>query len=233
MSLAEWQTDLAELVVAGAAGGVPERLPSEDPWLRDLVGSDGLRVTCAIQRWWRQQRLVAATPLTHLAAPEPLYDRIAARYLDTVAAHTMFFFVEARRFLEFLIVQPEIESAPHLPALARLEACRLRLASGECGPFRIEFHGDPLAIVAAALQGEALPPVGTPCVVVVESGTVGFRVVEHPESDGAASDQAAEPAVDLAQEPAARRQTQVEVAREREVSGVLAEVHFESGGAPR
>jgi hypothetical protein len=66
MTLAAWQTSVAELVVANAAEMQSPPLPelSEAERLENLRPTAGFGMTCEVQRWRREFRVQIAAPLT-------------------------------------------------------------------------------------------------------------------------------------------------------------------------
>ena len=133
MSLLAWQTALAELVTARAAGaheamqvGLDEALAAaECAWLDSIVASSGFKLTCDVQRWWREFRIQQAAPLTLGALNADRRAVLATEYIRRHGRPSSFFLREA---LPFLDLAAELASdLPYVPALAAFERAMLRL----------------------------------------------------------------------------------------------------------
>jgi hypothetical protein len=202
MSLRDVQSALGTLVVARAAGTPPatDAWPSLDglslsaeerTWLEQLVGSPGFKVTCHIQRWWRETRLKYAAPLTLAALSLDQRGEVLRTYLDMVPPPSLFFSPEALGFLDFVIRMAPTGS--HLEAIARFERA-LRIAAeaailspgqppdlAELCPMQtihqhpaaalVKFTAPPETLLGALLAGQSLPPPdGREYVILVAPG---------------------------------------------------------------
>ncbi|HLZ30075.1 MAG TPA: hypothetical protein VKV73_22365 [Chloroflexota bacterium] len=184
MSLHAWQTSLSDLVIARAAG-VPASVTAADAclsdaerhWLTRLTDTPGFRVTCDIQRWWREFRVQSAAPLTlSLLGPGRRQD-VVLEFARRNPKPSSFFIREALPFLDLAAeLAPDV---PHLTELAAFERAMLLLGQalaggqavgvGELDPHAnvqahplaavVRFKAPPDRILAAAARGLALPPV--------------------------------------------------------------------------
>ena len=166
MPLAELQTALARLVSAHAASGslAPETLDElalsaeERAWLDSLPGAPGFRVTCDIQRWWRETRLRETARLTLVAlGPQRAADLVQA-FLNAAPCSTLFFLPEARAFLRF--AAETLEDA-NLSAIARFEHALLVAgdAALQLAPDAPDFDEATEIVVFAAPPEELLDAV--------------------------------------------------------------------------
>lgn len=130
MPLGELQTALGLLVIARssdartradalrAVGGLSLTTAERD-WLDRLFGSEGFRVTCKIQRWWRRERLQRLTRATLSVLRRHKALGLLGEYLETHPCESMFTTPEALGFLDFVIgAAPPL---PHLDCVARCE----------------------------------------------------------------------------------------------------------------
>jgi hypothetical protein len=181
MSLLAWQTALAEQVTARAAGiPVPPTSPvsAEDSlWLDSVSASAGFKLTCDVQRWWREFRVQQAAPLTLGALTADLRIRLMDEYVRRHCRPSSFFLREA---LPFLDLAAELGGdLPHVAALAAFERAMLRLGSAladdptlgqvrecqmeipvEAHPLAevVRFQAPPGAVLAAAAGALPFPP---------------------------------------------------------------------------
>ncbi len=185
MTLAAWQAGLAAEVLAGAANtSVPETgtadsggalSEAERRWLRHVLSSAGFRMTCEVQRWWREFRVQSAAPLT-LSVLDA--GRRAALIAEYVRRHTRPSSFVVREALPFLDLAAELAAdVPHLLSLVAFERAMLQVgeahASGvsvdegaELQPWDVltthplaevvRFEAPPAQVLAAASRG--LPP---------------------------------------------------------------------------
>lgn len=178
MPLAELQTALGIIVASQAASGyVPDTIQAqlaalpltnnEQPWLATLPESRGFRVTCDIQRWWRETRLRETARLTLAALGVEQAQAAITAYLSTHLCNSLFFLPETLAFLGFVI---RTSDHPHLSAVAQFERALL-IAREEAARKAEEktqaatetiviFAAPPEEILAALLQGNALPEIG-------------------------------------------------------------------------
>jgi len=184
MTLHAWQTSLSDLVIAHAAGTpasithLDERLSdAERHWLARLTNTPGFKVTCDIQRWWREFRVQSAAPLTlSLLGPGRRQDVVVA-FARRNPKPSSFFIREALPFLE--LAGELAADVPHLTEVAAFERAMLLLgqavASGQsvrAGQLNLQadvethplaavvrFKAPPDRILAATVRGLALPPV--------------------------------------------------------------------------
>jgi hypothetical protein len=145
MSLPELQRGLGALVALQAADpeaaerttAVLDSLdlsPDERAWLTRLRGTPGFKVTCDIQRWWRETRLGWTARLTLSALPQAERAALLQRYLSRVRCRSLFFAPEAIAFLGF--AARALADRPHLAALARFERAVVRAREADPEPAR-------------------------------------------------------------------------------------------------
>ncbi|HET9622937.1 MAG TPA: hypothetical protein VFP84_16310 [Kofleriaceae bacterium] len=206
MTLQAWQAAIGQLVVRGGTPAAPapaldsDALTGEEArWLRGVADSAGFRVTCEVQRWWRDLRLRTAAPLTLASVPEAEAERLLERYLDTQAATTQFFLAEAIRFLDWVLADPAIAVPPHAGSIAAWERARLRAllasppAPAERAPRVVQvasaatlvtFSAQPEQVLAALVAGAPLPAPGAGRwdVLVVPGRPPRWRVVDDAEA---------------------------------------------------
>src|SRR5262249_49458773 len=129
MPLADLQSALGTLVSTHAAAGsmtpaMHESLnqldlnESERNWLRSLPEAPGFKVTCAIQRWWRETRLRGTARLTLSALGPNQATECINQFLSTNPCVSLFFVPETLSFLSFVA---DAFEHPHLSAIARFE----------------------------------------------------------------------------------------------------------------
>ena len=177
MPLAELQTALGMMVASQAAA---RQLPvttqtqldalaltkDEQHWLASLPNSRGFQVTCDIQRWWRETRLRETARLTLAALGADKATALITAYLCTHLCHSLFFLPETLDFLSFVLGTSD---HPHLSSVAQFERALL-LAREEAArsveegaqPVTetiVTFAAPPEEVLAALLQGHALPEV--------------------------------------------------------------------------
>jgi hypothetical protein len=200
MSLHGWQTALSEMVIAQAAGATPAldqgdspaptgrpatELPArvdiplteaERAWLSGLAATPGFKVTCEIQRWWREFRVQSAAPLTLALLGPGRREAVVAAFVSRNPKPSSFYIREALPFLE---AAAELAAdVPHLPELAAFERAMLllgqALASGQAFSLGqldpglplaahplaagVRFKARPDRVLAAAARGLPLPP---------------------------------------------------------------------------
>lgn len=206
MTLQAWQKAIGLLVVRGGTPGMPAPVldtgaltGGETRWLERITDTAGFRVTCEVQRWWRDLRLRTAAPLTLASVPEDEAEQLLARYLDTQAATTQFFLAEAIRFLDWVLADPAIAIAPHASSIAMWERARLcgMLASPPATPegaprvvrvasaaTLVPFSAHPEQVLAALVAGAPLPSPGAGRwdVLVVPGRPPRWRVVDVAEA---------------------------------------------------
>lgn len=190
MALHDLQMALGMMVVARASGSklstdLSANLSElnltnrELDWLDILVGSPGFDVTCYIQQWWRQTRLLSTLKLTLAALGSKQIEEFLQAYFAATPCSSMFLIQEALDFLDFVIeVAPPI---PHLDAIARFERAILLAASVTDMSFDfmldivklppaqqmrylqassiVELTAPPEILLSALLFGCSLPPV--------------------------------------------------------------------------
>jgi hypothetical protein len=130
MSLGDLQSALGSMVVAQASGhrsligplgsfGSLDLSAEERAWLTGLADSAGFKVTCKIQRWWRQTKLQTAVELTLAALGAAKGAELMNTYLDVTPCTSLFFIPEAVGFLEF--VAGAAKGRPHVVEVAQFE----------------------------------------------------------------------------------------------------------------
>jgi hypothetical protein len=130
MSLHDLQRGLGALVALRAAAPQADAAalsvldgldltPEERAWLTRACDTPGFKVTCDIQRWWRETRLRFTARLTLSALPPAEGAALLQRYLSSVPCRSLFFAPEAIAFLKFAV--DALAERPHLAALARFE----------------------------------------------------------------------------------------------------------------
>lgn len=180
MPLAEFQTALGTMIALQAAGhastaiqALLDTLPvsaGERAWLASLPESRGFKVTCDIQRWWRETRLRDTARLTLLALGPAQTKPTLEAYLRTHLCPSLFFLPEALSFLHFVASTSE---QPHVSAIAQFEQALLlaREASAEetSSATILEFAAPPEELLDALLQGHPLPEPSAECFPVIVS----------------------------------------------------------------
>lgn len=179
MPLAELQTALGIMVARQAAAGqlsaaaeigLPSLTKDEQQWLTLLPNARGFKVTCDIQRWWRETRLRETARLTLAALGAAQANAFITAYLSNHLCNSLFFLPETIEFLGFVLSASE---DLHLSAVAQFE--RALLLAREEATRRAEegtpvqpatetivlFAAPPAEILAALLQGHALPGIYT------------------------------------------------------------------------
>jgi len=131
MTLLAWQTAIAGLVTARAAGVASEPCEAfvgeERAWFESVSNSPGFKLTCDVQRWWREFRVQQAAPLTLGALTPEVRASLLNEYVRRYSRPSSFFLREA---LPFLNLAAELGSdLPHVAALAAFERAMLRLGS--------------------------------------------------------------------------------------------------------
>jgi hypothetical protein len=130
MALRELQTALGTIIATHAADlsrraaqrawlGTLDLTEAERTWLKQLLNTPGMRLTCTIQRWWRQMRLQQTVRLTLAALPAARRLQVVPAYIAAVPCTSLFFIPEARQFLDFVL--HTVTGVPHLDAIARFE----------------------------------------------------------------------------------------------------------------
>jgi hypothetical protein len=189
MALGDLQAVLGSLVATRAlatrSGADPsgwlrrwDLTAEERAWLDRLIGSPGLEVTCLIQRWWREMRLLWALRLTPAALGPDGSARMIEAYLNSSPCPSLFFNAEALGFLDFVI--GEAPAVTHLDAVARFERALIQAAEAAPEAPRpvpaatglrrarritphpaaavIEFAAPSERVLGALLSGDPLPP---------------------------------------------------------------------------
>lgn len=175
MPLAEWQTALGTLIAAQAGRGhIPTSTqtevsalhltPDEQTWIGKLGESKGFKVTCEIQRWWRETRLREVARLTVAALGGEQSTAMFSAYLSSYFCASLFFVPEALRFLQFVA---ESATHPHLSSIAKFERALLlaKEAAQEEGLHRttfsslVYFAAPAEEVLGALLQNQPLPEV--------------------------------------------------------------------------
>jgi hypothetical protein len=134
MALRELQTALGTLIATHAADlsrsaaqrvwlGTLDLTEAERTWLKQLLHTPGMRLTCTIQRWWRQMRLQQTVRLTLAALPPARRLQVVQAYIATVPCASLFFIPEALQFLDFVLLT--VSGVSHLDAIARFERALL------------------------------------------------------------------------------------------------------------
>jgi hypothetical protein len=122
-----------------------------------------MRLTCTIQRWWRQMRLQQTVRLTLAALPPARRLQVVQAYIATVPCTSLFFIPEALQFLDFVL--HTVAGVPHLDAIARFE--RALLCAREAEDTSVHTSPDVTALLpsqalyrhqAAALISFSAPP---------------------------------------------------------------------------
>ena len=113
MSLGEWQSALARLVTAHAAGrrvtlqeesfGGQHLNTVDRAWLTETVDTPGFQLTCSIQRWWREQHLNGSVRLTLTALPPSLRTELMDAWLNSETDGSFYYAGEAVAFLDFVL----------------------------------------------------------------------------------------------------------------------------------
>lgn len=167
MPLADFQAALGTMVTVGATA---QTLPTSQlnlsrddvAWLGSLPDAPGFKVTCAIQRWWRETRLRSLARLTLAALGAEQAAQFLTTYLQANLCTSLFFLPETLAFLRF--VESHTDN-PQLAAIARFEAALLLAKEEVTQPqlpetpttTYIEFAAPPEEILSALLQGLPLP----------------------------------------------------------------------------
>ena len=167
MPLADFQAALGTIVAVGATAN---RLPiaqlnltrAEAGWLDSLHDASGFKVTCAIQRWWRETRLRDLARLTIAALGTEAAAPMINDYLQNNLCTSLFFLPETLRFLQFVESQT---NHPHLASIAQFEHALLLAKEEAAQPTPaaeramtiVTFAAPPEEILAAVLQGQPLP----------------------------------------------------------------------------
>ena len=167
MPLADFQAALGTMVAVGATA---QPLPNaqlnlsheEAAWLGSLPDAPGFKVTCAIQRWWRETRLRSLARLTMAALGAEQAAQFLTTYLQANLCTSLFFLPETLAFLRF--VESHTDN-PQLAAIARFEGALLLAKEEATQPHSldepttiyIEFAAPPEEILTALLQGLPLP----------------------------------------------------------------------------
>ncbi|MBV9134215.1 MAG: hypothetical protein JO318_16040 [Chloroflexi bacterium] len=186
MSLLTWQTALAEFVTARASddtaqlrsAGGPSLTARESTWLAAISSSAGFKLTCDVQRWWREFRIQQAAPLTLGALNAEWRALLMAEYIRRHGRPSSFFLREALPFLD--LANELAYDVPHIAALAAFERAMLRLGhaladnpglaqvhelrgegSIEADPLAevVRFQAPPGQVLAAASRGLPFPAV--------------------------------------------------------------------------
>src|ERR1700738_3668761 len=123
MTLQAWQTTLVALVIARAsaahppaADGPQQLTDAERAWLAELNPTPGFKVTCDVQRWWRELRVQMAAPLTLSLLDAARRREIIAAFVHATPRPSSFFLREALPFLD--LVGEQAADVPHLTSLA-------------------------------------------------------------------------------------------------------------------
>lgn len=177
MPLADLQSALATLVSDYAAAGDltvaaqdslhrSDLTEAERDWLRYLPATQGFKVTCDIQRWWRETRLRGVARLTLAALGSEQTTQILNEFLSTHPCVSLFFLPESLAFLNYVAGTVE---HPHPAAIARFEraliiakeaASQAEQTSDTQATTIIEFASPPEELLAALLQNRELPEPG-------------------------------------------------------------------------
>lgn len=186
MPLLDLQKALGTLVSARAATGQvsAESLSSfnalnltdaERQWLGSLIDTTGFRVTCDIQRWWRETKLKWTARLTLAALGAERSQQAIKEYLQVSPCASLFFVPEAIGFLNF--IERTVDGIPHVASIARFESALLlareeaaHVANGSsddsdnhalphAAAVILAFAASPIELISAALKGQKLPPV--------------------------------------------------------------------------
>jgi hypothetical protein len=129
VTLQAWQEALAELVISGgAATDVRQRSGLSKPeqaWLAALPTTPGFRLTCTVQRWWRQLAVAEGAPLVLSLLTASDQADLVTCYFAAHEAASLFPLTDALHFLEFVLDRPP--SVPHIESVAAFELGLLRL----------------------------------------------------------------------------------------------------------
>ncbi|MBL8205295.1 MAG: hypothetical protein JNM09_13755 [Blastocatellia bacterium] len=185
MPLADFQSAIGTMIAVAATGNplsdeIRTSLDSlqltdtEKAWVQAMPQTRGFNVSCAIQRWWRETRMRDLAKLTIQTLGPECADQMIAAYLQQNICTSLFFLPETLAFLGFVA---ERSDHPHHHAIAQFERALLQAQEaarqmGNSNPTTtlIEFYAPPEAILAAVLQGGALPePTVEPFFVLVSS----------------------------------------------------------------
>ena len=148
----------------------------EQAWLDEVVAAPGFRLTCTIQRSWRELRLKAAARLTLAALPSELRAEILDGWLDG-HTDTSFFYARSARLLDYIL--DRIRDQPHLASICRFERAVLTCSAAATtftpetrsvnelpagtkvahhpAASVVEFEADPETIFASLLAGADMP----------------------------------------------------------------------------
>lgn len=169
MPLLDLQTALGAMVrMQTAAGSRPsfdslDLTVEERAWLAQLNGARGFKVTCYIQRWWRETKLQWTAQLTMWALGPEKSAEMLQNYLAAVPCPSLFFTPEAVGFLDF--VARAAAGLPHVVEIARFQRALLLAGAGTSEPSGLPDEASALLPTqairphpAAAIVAFAAPP---------------------------------------------------------------------------
>jgi hypothetical protein len=174
MTLQALQTALGTLIATHASALAQHTTPpawvhsldltaTERAWLTQILDAPGMRLTCTIQRWWRQMRLQQTVRLTLATLPPPQRLHMIQAYMATVPCTSLFFIPEALQFLDFVL--RTAAAVPHLDAVARFERALWGAKEAESASGHASYNITTLAPTqqlrchhAAALIAFSAPP---------------------------------------------------------------------------
>jgi hypothetical protein len=147
VDLATHQRALLELI---ASGSLPASA-ADDPYLREVAGSAGLRVVREIVAQWEAYDVRRSCPLTAAAlARTGRFDEL----MRTVPFGSSSAFVEARSAL--FLEEVARREGGLIGSIARFEQALLAVRNGEPGPHVIEWDRNPAPVVDGLLEGQWL-----------------------------------------------------------------------------
>ena len=101
---------------------------SYSQWLQTTQDSTGFKVTCDIQKWWRNVRINTTAVFTCRMLASAGREDMIHQYLSHFACETLFVFPEAQAFLEYIRVEPSIPL--EIKLVAEFEQALLAARSG-------------------------------------------------------------------------------------------------------
>lgn len=180
MPLADFQAALGTMIAQGAKfeGVSSLQLTSEESqWLMNLPDAAGFKVTCGIQRWWRETRLRDLARLTIAALGSDQATQMISTYFRENLCTSLFFLPETLSFLRFVethAVQPHIEAIAQFEyglLVAKEEAtCVVPVKASTVTV--VHFQVPPLELLSALLQGQPLPTPTTESYPVIISAQI-------------------------------------------------------------
>lgn len=186
MPLADLQIALGSMVSATAsANPLPafsafdqlQLTQHEIDWLKSLSQERGFKVTCSIQRWWRETRLRGMARLTIAALGKDLATAMICQYLQAHRCASLFFIPETLGFLQFVLTHSK---HIHHSTIAQFECALIQareeavsgLSTAEMTSIQIDFAAPPEALITALLLGQSLPEPTSERFPVLVSGSL-------------------------------------------------------------